>query len=163
MAGDLKKPSHFNILRDATDATKCVTVTTDGSKERLDVNTIIAGVEVGVIPIGDRCHILDETAPISHPTTLATHTVNTGKIFYIFGWRINTKGGIFDIDLEIAGSAVDAMRQDNSAFTSVGSGTVDYGLIPIKATAGQVIRIQTVSGDTNKEIKSFFWGIEVDA
>jgi len=146
-----------------SDPTKKVTTTTDDTKERLDVDSKITGVEVGVIPIGDRFHILDVTDPVSHPMTLATHTVNTGKKFFIFGWRMNTNGGTFDVDLEIAGSQVDSMRQDNSAFTSVGSGTIDYGLIPLEATAGQVIRIQTIDGDTGKEFKSFFWGIEVDA
>lgn len=150
-----------NISND--DGTKKVTVTTDNSKERLDVDAALTGVEIGVIPIGDRFHVLDVSTPGSHPTTLATRTVNTGKKFFIFGWRINTEGGIFNVSLEIAGSQVDSMRQDNSAFTSVGTGTIDYGLIPIEATAGQVVRIQTISGDTGKEFKTFFWGIEVDA
>lgn len=143
---------------------KIVDVITDGSSiERLAVDTAISGVEIGVIPIGDRFHIVDRTTVVSHPMTLATHTVNTGKKFFLFGWRINTQGATFNINLEMAGATVDSIRQDNSSFTSVATGTINYGLIPIEAAAGQVIRIRTVGGDTGKEFITFFWGIEVDA
>lgn len=146
------------------DRSAAVTVTTDGSKERLDVSTTITGVDVPALPQGDRFHILDVQSPGSFPVTLATHTVNTGKTFSIFGWRMNTDGAIFEVDLQIDGTRVDKMRQKNSAFTSVGSGTIDYGLVPLaQADAGEVIRIQALSGDTGKEFISFFWGLEIDA
>lgn len=141
---------------------KRVTVTTDGSKERLDVNAEVTVGDPSVVPVGDPIHAFDDSTPGSHPITLATHTVNTGKVFHIFGWSINTEGAIFDAELQIAGTAKDGIRQDNSSFTSVTTNIRNYNPIPIKATDGQVVRIQTVSGDTDKNYLSIIWGIEVD-
>jgi len=143
---------------------KNVSVITDGAIERLAVDTTVTGgTTIGVVPNGDVIHVFDDASPGSHPTTLATHTVNTGKVFHLFGWSVNTEGGIYDVELQIAGTVVDGARQDNSAFTARGVNQVNYDPIPIPATAGQVVRIQTVSGDTGKNFLSFLYGIEVDA
>lgn len=143
---------------------KNVSVITDGAIERLAVDTTVTGgTTIGVVPNGDVIHAFDDATPGSHPATLATHTVNTGKVFHIFAWNINTEGAIFDAELQIAGTAVDGMRQDNSAFANAGTNLRNYNPIPIPATAGQVVRIQTVSGDNGKNFLSMIYGIEVDA
>ena len=120
------------------------------------------GSEIGIIPVGDRFNIIDIQSPGAIPATLATRTVNTGKDFFIFGWRVNTQGAVYKVQLEFDGILFDAARQDNSAFTSVATGTVAYGLVPLVAPEDTVVRLQLVSGDTGKEYITFFWGIEVD-
>lgn len=156
---DTNDPTQNVAIWDDTKG-KNVSVITDGSVERLAVD---ASVSTSVIPTGDPIHAYDDSTPGSHPTTLATHTVNTGKVFHIFGWSMNSEGGTFDVELQIAGTAVDGMRQDNSAFTSLGANQRLLNPIPIAATAAQVVRIQTVSGDNSKNFLSMIWGIEVDA
>lgn len=141
---------------------RIVTVTTDGTKERLDVEAKLTGSEIGIIPIGDRFNIVNVQSPGVVPTTLATRTVNVGKNYFIFGWRVNTAGAIYKAELQFDGVLQDSSRQDNSAFTSVATGTVNYGLVPLVATENQVVRIQLISGDTGKEFITFFWGIEID-
>jgi len=162
MSDEVNVTSNFTIWNQ--EGTKDVEVITDGGGvNRLAVDAAITGVEIGVIPVGDRFHIEDDDTPVSLPSTGATHTVNTGKKFFLFGWRINSQGAKYVAELQRDGTKVDRARQDNSAFTSVATGTVDYGLIPIEFAAGEVIRIQLLTGDTGKEYITFFWGIEVDA
>ena len=120
-----------------------VTTTLDGSKRRLDVD---ASITQSVNPTGDKFHVEDTTSnPLSVPFTGATHTVNTGKKFLLFGWRVNTQGAIYEAELQRDGTKVDRTRQDNSAFTSVATGTVNYAPIPLEFAAAEVIRIQIIA------------------
>lgn len=145
-------------LIDPTDPTKKGTYTVDGSKHRLDVAT-----ENAAITTGARFHVIDVSEPVSIPFTGATHTVNTGKVFHIKGWRVNSQGATYVAELQEDGSQLDHQRQDNSAFTSVGTGTIMYDSDPIPVAAGVVIRVQLLEGSTGKEYVTFFWGVEVDA
>lgn len=97
----------------------------------------------------------------SHPSTLVTHTVNTGKIFLLYNWSAETEGANAKFELQLDGTAIDSIRFVNSADTN--RITVNYGSGPKQATAGQVVRVRTISGGNNKEFTASFNGIEVDA
>jgi hypothetical protein len=98
----------------------------------------------------------------AHPTTLTTYTVPTGKVLDIELWHLNTAGAITLTAFQVAGVERDSLRFNNSGDTNRLEATFGVNT-PIRATAGQVVRIITVSGDTGKEFIAGFNAIERNA
>ena len=135
-----------------------VDVLDDSGTKRLAVD---AKISVG--GSSDPVDAVFDGTPGSNPTTLSTHTVNTGKVFQIFGWSISSDGAEFECELQIAGIMRDKMYQSDSSQTSRGLNQAEYSVGIFEATAGQVVRIQRIGGATGKGITSLLWGIEIDA
>jgi hypothetical protein len=95
-------------------------------------------------------------------TTLSTYTVGTGKVLYVFGWGFSAESSTVQLALQIDGTTVDRLMQYDSSMTNRGLNFARY-TIPMKATAGQVVRIQWLAGDTGKNRASLFEAVEVDA
>jgi len=136
-------------------------------------NTILTNTQLIPLQVNNEGHLLtfQEGAPAddrinnftrqdvnSHPTTLTSHTVSTGSIFDITTWHLGTEGAITLVELQIDGTAVDAIRFDNSSTTN--RLTVNYGNSAIQASGTQVVRLQTIEGDTGKEFIAGFIGNE---
>jgi hypothetical protein len=134
---------------------KAVTSTTDGAKERLDV--------AGVFPYptdGTPIHAYNFDSDLDVGDVGATHTVATGKVFYVYHWHISDESyGWYQ--LQINGTTKDMIINNDSGSGQVGLNSVTYP-IPLKATAGQVVRIYKYSGLSNKEVASLICGIEVN-
>jgi len=124
----------------------------DGRRKAQDVNV------VGQALTGTSVMEYDSSVVASQPSTRATHTVTTGTIFRIYNWSFEADNAIGKVELQIAGTAVDSIRFGNS--TNTNRISVNYGSSPLEATAGQVVRIQSISGDTGKEFTVSFNGIE---
>lgn len=126
-----------------------------GAEKITDVNIASTSAKGGAV------FEFDSSAVSSHPSTRVTHTVTTGKELRVFNWHFETENAIGKIELQIDGVAVDSIRFANSTNTQRVS--IDFGLGPMIANAGQVVRIQSISGDTGKEFTVGFAGNEVDA
>lgn len=127
----------------------------DGVPGPIDVNIS------SVTQTGDAISEFDSSSVSSHPSTRVTHTVSTDKLLRVFSWHFETESAIGKVELQVAGTAVDSIRFSNSSDTT--RIQVDFGNGPVEATAGQVVRIQSIAGDTGKEFTVGFTGVEVDA
>lgn len=96
----------------------------------------------------------------SHETTLTSYTVPSGKIVDITSWHFATETAVMLCELQIDGTAVDAIRFNNSANTNRLNAI--YGTSAIQASGTQVIRLQTIEGDTAKEVIAGFIGNQRD-
>jgi len=98
-----------------------------------------------------------------HPTVLVTHTVPSGKKLMVVSWHLQTASAITLTTLEApVGTEVDAIRFSNSADTN--RQNVNFGFFGIiEVSAGQVVQIETQTGDTAKEYIAGFTGIQTDA
>lgn len=134
------------------DGTKIASISTEGSRERLATDTHVdaSGTAVHAYYYG------------TSATTLSTYTVGTGKVLYIYGWGFSAESSVVNLALQIAGTTVDRMMQEDSSMTNRGLNQTRY-TVPMKATAGQVVRIQWISGDTGKNRASLFEAVEVTA
>ena len=94
----------------------------------------------------------------SHPTTLTSFTVPTGKELLIETWHLQTQGAIGLVELQVDGTAVDSIRFNNSANTNRTT-AVFGGISPIVAAAGEIVRLQSIEGDTDKEFITGFNGL----
>ena len=98
----------------------------------------------------DRINLHARAVVNSHPTVLLTTTVPSGQILQIENWALETDGAITLTLLEVDSVEVSSVRFKNSADTR--RNPVDFGInSPKEATAGQVVQIETQSGDTGKE------------
>lgn len=95
-------------------------------------------------------------------TTLSTYTVATGKVLYVYGWGFSARGAKSYLELQINGTDVDKMYQEDSSHGQRGQNNVRY-TIPIEVTAGQTVRIYRVGGDTGKYRATLIEGILYDA
>ncbi len=95
-----------------------------------------------------------------HPTILTSYTVPAGKKFIMTSWHLQTASAITLTALEIDSVEVDALRFSNSANTN--RQNVEFGAFGIEAAAGQVVQIETQTGDTSKEYIAGFTGIQSD-
>ena len=120
--------------------------------------------DVTLSPGNDPILVHDTQSPGSHPATLATHTVNTGKIFFLTGWGFSSEGAVMQVELQVAGVQKDSIIVNNSADTSRGTHSVTYQVPVIQVAAGVVVRLQTRSGgDTSKLVDTAIYGVEIDA
>ena len=136
----------------------CVLVNSDG---RALVETE-GNLSVSPIAGGDRINLFDRSVLISYPKTLVTYTVPALKVVDIESWHLSTDKGLTMAELQIDGVGVDAIRFSTTGSTnrtqaSFGSNT------PFQAVAGEVIRIQALSGQTGKEFIAGLNGAERDA
>jgi len=150
------KTQDVNIWND--EYTKKVTVTTDGTKERLDVSCAYPAFPFSE---GTPVHEYNYDTDADVGDVQATYTVGTGKILYIFQWGISDNSyGTYQ--LQIAGTVKDAFINESSSGGMRGLNQVTYA-VPLKATAGQVVRIYKLAGLSNKICASIIIGIEVTA
>lgn len=98
---------------------------------------------------GQRVRTFIRTVVGSHPTDLVTFTVPSGKILDILFWHLQTENAITLVELNINGVEKDAIRFSNS--TNTNRQDAIFGDAAIRATAGQVVKISTITGDTSKE------------
>lgn len=139
---------------------KAITSTTVGTHERLDVD---AAVRLSPDPYGTgtpvHAYVYDSDADVGD--TQASYTVGTGKVLYIYQWAVSDESyGTYL--LQIAGVTKDAIANSDSGSGQRGSNQTTY-VIPLKATAGQLVRIYKSAGLSNKEVHSIIVGLEVPA
>jgi len=141
---------------------KIVTVTTDGSKQRLDVkSTADFSGTIKTFDVGTKVNKFVATSPSSHPTTLVSHTVATGKNLYIENWQAGSVDNIkMVLEFRIGGVVKDkfgfhTVNKNNYVFKPFGI------FSPIKAASGVVVEIVSISGDTDKEVIISFNGTEI--
>lgn len=155
MTSTIINPGTENTLVD--DQGNTINSILDGLIRRLAVDA-----RVTLNPVGDPVHAFFDGSPASNPATLSSFTVSAGKVLQVFGWGLSSDSAVFTVELQVDGVAEDKIYQVNSAKTSIGDNNKAFAIPIIEATAGQVVRIQRIAGDTGKNITSIFSGLEVD-
>jgi hypothetical protein len=147
---------------DSSNILQQITSTTDGSKHRLDVE---AKGSINTLPtFGDPIYDFYNQVLVSVPATLCSHTVNTGKLFYIYGWGCSSEAAKFWLELRVDGTPIDGMINANTGTGQRGVNSVNYTAPVFEATAGEVVTVYARSeSDNNKHFMVFLYGIEVDA
>jgi len=146
------RTQNVNIWDDAK--TKAVTVTTDGSKERLDIHALIDPLGNAGTPV--HAYNLDTDSDVGD--TIVTYTVTTGKSLYIYQWGISDNSyGTYQ--LRINGTSKDAVVNETSSAGQRGLNQTTYP-IPMIATSGQVVSIYKLSGLSNKTTAGTIVGVE---
>jgi hypothetical protein len=114
------------------------------------------------IYLGEPVHSLGD---ITQAATLISYTVPSGKDLFIYSWGFSSENANSVIELQINNTARDRMHsittnQSDKGMRSLNN--VRY-TIPIKATAGQTVRLQRISGDTNRNRSGFIEGVLLNA
>lgn len=142
------------------DENKAVTITTTGSTERLDVD---ANIRLAPEPygIGTPVHQYQYDSDSDVGDYISSYTVTAGKNLYIYQWAVSDNSyGTYV--LQINGVDKDAMINTSTSGGARGMNQVTY-VVPLKATAGQVVRIYKLAGLSNKITASIIIGLEVTA
>lgn len=147
-----------NIWND--DRTKAVTVTTDGSKERLDVDANISGITATPGRVATPIHEVDGW---DNDQTKISYTVPTGKILYVQRlWCAHvTDAGGHTISFRVGSTAFCYMNFNNDGTTSFEKTYPESN--PYTLTAGQVLTAYRLEGSSTENWGAGFDGYLEDA
>lgn len=153
---DLSKD--VSIHNETTNA--AVTTTTDGSKERLDVDAIISSITSTPGKVAEPIHQGDG---YSNSQTKISYTVPTGKILYIqriWGSHISDAAG-HTIAFRVSGTQFYWMTFNNDATTTFEKTYPESN--PYTLTAGQVFTAYRINGSSTESWTAGFDGYLEDA
>lgn len=157
--GDLNDEIQNRAICDDTQQ-RNVDLILDGLVERLAVDSLSNAGKNPYLNSGIPIHAFSSKSSGS-TSTYSTYTVPASKIAYIYGWGVSSEGEM-TTELQINGTAKDEFIGKDGNNVTRGQHQTTWDKVPLKAVAGEVIRIRKTDGGS-KPTATLFWGVEVDA